>query len=91
MVPSGPWPHCAEPPETARTFRASQVTSANGPEERDGAVRDGTSGALTNNGGVGGGGHPKSIARVVLTGVALVAGLVVVGGGIALFVTALFG
>lgn len=51
-------------------------------------MRDGTSGALTNTGG---GGRPKGIARVVLGGAAIVAGIVVVGGGIALFLTALFG
>jgi hypothetical protein len=54
-------------------------------------VRDGTSGALTNNGGVGDDGHPRYIARVILGGAAVLAGIVVVGGGIALFLTALFG
>lgn len=54
-------------------------------------MRDGTSGALTNNGGVGGDGHPRNIARIILGGAAIVAGIVVVGGGIALFLTALFG
>ena len=54
-------------------------------------MRDGTSGALTNSGGIGGNGRAKNLMRLVLGGLAVVAGIVVVGGGIALFLSALFG
>jgi len=45
---------------------------------------------LTNGGGFEGG-RNKSIARVVLGGVVVLAGIAVVGGGIVLFLSALFG
>lgn len=91
MVPVLPWPHCAEPGETVRTGRASEVTSATGQPEGTAVVRDGAGGALMNSGGIDDGGRSKKPMSVVAVSLAMLAGLVVVGGGIALFVSALFG
>lgn len=91
MVPGPSWPHCAEPDETVRTSCASEVTSATGQPEGTAVVRDGAGGALMNSGGIDDGGRTKRLATLVGVSLALVAGLVVVGGGIALFLTTLFG
>lgn len=44
-----------------------------------------------NSGGIDDGGRSKRLASLAAMSLAVVAGLVVVGGGIALFLTALFG
>lgn len=54
-------------------------------------MRDGADGALMNSGGIDDGGRTKKLATLVAVSLAVTAGLVVVGGGIALFLTALFG
>jgi hypothetical protein len=89
MVPLDPWPHCAERGETTREVRASEVTSPNGTgAEGTGIVPDGTSRALPNSGD---GRRAKDVLRLLISGIAVLAGLVVVGGGIALFLSTLFG
>lgn len=44
-----------------------------------------------NSGGIDDGGRTKRLATVVAIGLTVAVGLVVVGGGIALFLTTLFG
>lgn len=53
-------------------------------------MRGGASGALMNS-EIDDGDRPRKVATLLLGGLAVVAGLVVVGGGIVLFLTALFG
>lgn len=53
-------------------------------------MHEGTQGAVT-NGGAQEGRRGRDTARILLGGLAVLAGLVVIGGGIALFLTALIG
>lgn len=52
-------------------------------------MHEGAGKALTNSGGVGDNRRTKDVLRLAISGIVVLAGLVVVGGGIALFLTAL--